>query len=55
MVHNIIISSGASLINNSTLQISGTISNSGTFNTINGTIEMNGTVAQIIPANTFSR
>ena len=53
-VHNVIISSGASLINNSSLQISGTISNSGTFNTTNGTIEMNGSTPQTIPANTFT-
>jgi hypothetical protein len=51
---NITIQSGASVtVTGGTLQIAGTISNSGTFDASVGTIEMNGPVAQTIPANTF--
>jgi hypothetical protein len=53
-VQNLIINPGATLtITNATLQISGTINNSGTFDASNGTIEMNGTSAQTIPAGAF--
>ncbi|MEO6228754.1 MAG: hypothetical protein ABIP10_01440 [Ferruginibacter sp.] len=53
-VHNITIETGASLtITGGTLQIAGTISNSGTFDATNGTIEMNGSSPQTIPSQTF--
>ena len=53
-VNNISIASGASLtLSNATLQIAGTVSNSGIFNAGNGNIEMIGSAAQTIPANTF--
>ena len=51
---NITIQTGASVtVTGGTLQIAGSISNSGTFNASTGTIEMNGHLAQTIPANTF--
>ena len=54
-VQNITIQTGALLtVSTATLQISGTISNSGTFTASNGIIEMNGTSVQTIPAATFS-
>ena len=52
-IHNIDISSGASLINNSVLQIAGSINNAGTFNASGGSIAMNGSSAQTIPASAF--
>ncbi len=53
-VHNLSILPGASLVvNGGTLQISGSISNSGLFDASAGSIEMNGTSAQSIPAGTF--
>ena len=53
-IQNLFINTGANLIvENATLQISGTINNSGIFNASNGTIEMNGAAAQTIPANAF--
>ena len=53
-IQNLYINSGAFLtINNATLQIAGTINNSGTFDVSNGTIEMNGPLLQTIPANAF--
>ena len=53
-IHNITIAANASLtVYNATLQIAGTITNSGTFDAANGTIEMNGSSEQTIPANTF--
>ncbi len=53
--NNIIINTGAILNINSTgtLQISGAITNNGTFDASNGTVEMNGNAAQTIAANTF--
>ncbi|GAA3930737.1 hypothetical protein GCM10022209_25830 [Chitinophaga oryziterrae] len=52
---NITIQSGASLtVSGSTLQIAGSISNSGTFTTSNGTVELNGSTAQVIPAGAFT-
>jgi hypothetical protein len=54
-VQNIVIQTNASLtVTNAILQISGSISNSGTFDLSDGTIEMNGSSAQTIPANTFA-
>lgn len=50
---NINIVSAASVINNSTLQIAGTITNSGIFNSAVGAIQMIGAASQTIPANTF--
>ena len=52
LCNNLVINTGASFNINTggTLQIAGTISNSGTFNASNGTIEMSGTSAQTIPA-----
>lgn len=52
---NIVIESGSSLtVVGNTLQIGGTIANSGTFTASAGTIEMKGSSAQSIPANTFA-
>ncbi|MEI7831186.1 MAG: T9SS type A sorting domain-containing protein [Prolixibacteraceae bacterium] len=52
---NIVIIAGSSLtVTGNTLQIAGTISNSGTFIADNGTIEMKGTKAQTIQASTFA-
>jgi hypothetical protein len=50
---NIIIASGATVTNNSSLQIWGTITNNGVFTSTSGTIGYNGTSAQSIAANTF--
>ena len=52
LCNNLLINTGASLTINTggTLQIAGTISNSGTFDATNGTIEMSGTAAQTIPS-----
>lgn len=53
-VQNITIQSGASItVTGAKLQISGSISNGGTFTASNGTIEMNGTSQQNIPAAAF--
>ena len=53
--HDLNLQSGNSLIiDNSTLQIGGTITSSGYFDVSNGTIEENGTAAQTIPANAFA-
>ena len=52
-VKNINISTGATVINNSTLQINGTITNAGAIIDTSGTIEMAGASAQTIPGNTF--
>jgi hypothetical protein len=46
-------SGGAITISDGTLQIFGTITNSGIFDASNGTIEMHGTSAQTIPAGAF--
>ncbi len=52
---NLTIQPGASLtISNAILQISGSVTNNGTFTATNGTIEMNGVSAQTIAANTFA-
>ncbi|MFA6057553.1 MAG: T9SS type A sorting domain-containing protein [Taibaiella sp.] len=51
--NNLSITAGSLDINEYTLKIGGSISNSGTFTASNGTIELNGTVAQTIPASTF--
>jgi hypothetical protein len=53
-VRNLTISSGAVLTDSATIQIGGTINNSGTFNASSGGVEFNGSAAQTIPANTFS-
>lgn len=53
-VQNITIQSGASVtVTGGTLQIAGSISNSGTFDASIGTMEMNSASAQTIPANTL--
>ncbi|MEP6948154.1 MAG: ice-binding family protein [Ginsengibacter sp.] len=53
-IGNLFIKSGATLtIDNATLQIAGTINNSGTFTVYDGSVEMNGTQTQTIPANAF--
>jgi hypothetical protein len=53
--NNLTIQSGTSLTDSGgTLQIAGTISNSGTFYASNGTVVMNGSSAQTIPASTFA-
>jgi hypothetical protein len=53
-VNNLIINSGASLtLTNSTLQVAGTITNSGTLDATDGTIEMNGASAQTIAGSMF--
>ena len=55
LCRNLSIQNGASVIvNGYTLQIAGTISNSGTFTASAGTIEMKGSAAQTIGANTFT-
>ncbi len=53
--NNLLVSSGATLIlNNQTLNISGSITNSGTINAINGSINLNGTnAAQTITPSKF--
>lgn len=54
-VRDVTIQAGAALtLSAATLQVSGVISNSGTFTANTGTIEMNGTSAQTIAANTFT-
>ncbi|NTW26087.1 MAG: hypothetical protein HGA37_15420, partial [Lentimicrobium sp.] len=54
-VHNLNIESGASvIITANTLQIAGSIVNSGTCTATEGSIEMKGSSAQSIPANTFT-
>jgi hypothetical protein len=54
-VNNLIIEPGSSLIiSGNTLQISGTITNNGTFDASDGTILMNGSSAQTIGASVFS-
>jgi hypothetical protein len=54
-INNLIINSGANLtLTNATLQISGTISNSGTFDASAGTLEMNGSSAQTIAGSMFA-
>jgi hypothetical protein len=54
-VNNLTIASGGSLaIAGGTLQLAGTVSNSGTLTASLGTIELNGTSAQTIPAGTFA-
>jgi uncharacterized protein YjdB len=51
---SITIQTGASItMNDGTLQIATTISNSGTFTATSGSIELNGSSAQTIPASTF--
>jgi len=53
--NNIIIDNSSSLtIVSNTIQISGTITNNGTFTAASGTIEMKGSVAQLIGANVFA-
>lgn len=53
-INNITISTGASVtVSGGTLQLGGTINNSGTFISGNGSIEMNGIASQAIPAGTF--
>jgi hypothetical protein len=51
---NITINSGATFVDTSTLQIAGTITNSGTFTADKASIELNGSSAQTIPASVFS-
>ncbi|MCF6408019.1 T9SS type A sorting domain-containing protein [Chitinophaga filiformis] len=52
---NITIQTGAAVtVSAATLQIYGTISNSGTFTATNGTVELAGSTAQTIPASTFA-
>ena len=54
-VKNINISSNSSLtVTNNTLQIAGSITNSGTFTATGGTIEMKGTSAQVLGTNVFN-
>ncbi|MEO6719010.1 MAG: hypothetical protein ABIN67_01550 [Ferruginibacter sp.] len=53
-VNNLTIQSGASLtVTGATLQILGSISNSGSLDVSNGTVEMNGAAPQTIPSNAF--
>lgn len=54
-IQNLIIQSGASLTlsNTAKLQVSGTISNAGTFDISDGTLEMNGTSAQSLGVDSF--
>ncbi len=53
--HNLAIEPGASLtVTGASLQIGGSISNSGTFTASNAVIECNGSAAQTIPAGTFA-
>ncbi|MEO6228773.1 MAG: fibronectin type III domain-containing protein [Ferruginibacter sp.] len=55
-VKDLTIESGGSIIlAGGGLQISGTISNLGTFDVTAGTIELNGSTMQTIPANTFTK
>ena len=55
MTHNIIIQTGASVtVSGGSMQISGLITNTGTFTASNGSIEMNGSTAQVIAAGTFA-
>lgn len=54
-VSDILINSGSSLtLTNSTLQVSGTITNNGTLDISSGTIEYNGSVPQYISQNLFA-
>jgi len=54
-VKDLVIENGASLIiDGNTLQISGTITNNGTFDASAGTIELNGTSSQTITNNVFT-
>jgi hypothetical protein len=54
MVMNLTIEAGASLtVSGNTLQIAGTIGNSGTFDVVGGSIEMKGNAQQTIPAGVF--
>lgn len=53
-IQNIIINPGSILtVTSATLQLSGTINNSGTFAVSDGAIELNGSETQTIPANAF--
>src|SRR6185312_984925 len=52
-VNNISIDKNASLIVNGTLQIAGSISNSGTLDARNGTIEFNGATTQTVSGSSF--
>ncbi len=55
MAKAIQINNGATLIIiDNTLQIAGSVLNSGTFNSVNGSVAFLGAAAQTIPANTFS-
>jgi hypothetical protein len=55
LTHNIIIQPASAVtVSGGTMQISGIITNTGTFTASNGTIEMNGSVAQTIAAGTFA-
>jgi hypothetical protein len=54
VVNNLFIDANASLtVSEGTIQISGSVSNSGIFNATNGAVEFNGSSAQSIPANLF--
>src|SRR5690606_37211540 len=53
MVRNVTVQIGGNLIVSGTLKVTGTIVNSGIFDTRTGTIEMAGTMAQDLPLNTF--
>jgi hypothetical protein len=54
IMHNLSIETDAILtVSDATLQIGGSINNSGTFDAVEGTIEFNGTAAQTIAASTF--
>ena len=53
-VYNINIDVGASLTVNGTLQVAGSVLNSGTLDATNGTIEMKGTSAQTIAGSVFT-
>jgi len=52
--NNLTVAAGTLNINNQTLKIGGSISNSGFFQVSNGTVELNGTGAQTIPASAFT-
>lgn len=55
MTHNMLVQTGATVtVSGGSMQISGLITNNGTFTASNGTIEMNGTTAQVIAAGTFA-
>ncbi len=55
MTHNIIIQTGAAVtVSGGSMQISGLITNTGTFTASSGSIEMNGNTAQVIAAGTFA-